>query len=64
MTVKFSEVVTVVFVFLTPLIDHRTDILLVCGEVKAKYILAFYNLMLNCRCCAAKKDKSACLGLG
>lgn len=43
MSVEFSEVVTVVFVFLTPLID----ILFVCGEVKAKYILAFYNLMLH-----------------
>lgn len=50
----------------------------VTGEVNAKYVLAFYNLMLhtrlftesclgpdllNCRCCAAKKkNKSACWG--
>lgn len=64
---EFSEVVTVVFVFLAPLID----ILLISGEVKAKYILTFYSLMLhthlfsesclgpdllNCRCCAATKE--------
>lgn len=37
-SLEFNEVGTVVFVFLTPLID----VLLISGDVKAKYILAFY----------------------